>query len=196
MPAPQSAGPAYELVGHDDDDMASPVPQIHKPAVTRRAYWTWLAALVGCVVLCLGFGSFGYHYGLARSKSAATSDSDCPCRLPDVPQYFQTSPQLWAGPTPTGKAPFLAQTVVFDPTATYVPNEPLRTSMPVVGMGTQDENIFKHMGFVYRARYRYHLNPKLTPFSHAVTYPHIRRLLVSAWTSTRYPPVRRSSRFR
>ena len=27
-----------------------------------------------------------------------------------VPQYFQTSPELWAGPTATGRAPFLAAT--------------------------------------------------------------------------------------
>lgn len=153
MPGRVSAGAAYQPVGHDDEDLpSSPLPpEIYKPSVTRRAYWSLLLALAGCVVLCLAFSGAGQHFGLeipgARTGHSASS-SDCPCRPPDVPQYFQTSPELWAGPTATGKAPFLAQTVTFDPTATYVPNEPLRTAMPIVGMGSHDEGIFKMMGFV------------------------------------------------
>ncbi|PQE25245.1 histidine acid phosphatase protein [Rutstroemia sp. NJR-2017a WRK4] len=63
-----------------------------------------------------------------------------------VPQYFQTSPELWAGPTATGKAPFLAQTnpVSFAPTVTYVPNTPLETGEPIVGQG-QNGSIFHLM---------------------------------------------------
>ncbi len=66
---------------------------------------------------------------------------------PTVPQYFQTSPELWAGPTATGKAPFLAQTnpVSFAPTVTFVPNTPLETAEPIVGQG-QNESIFHLMG--------------------------------------------------
>ncbi|KAK2628245.1 hypothetical protein QTJ16_002891 [Diplocarpon rosae] len=64
-----------------------------------------------------------------------------------VPQYFQTTPELWAGPTPTGRAPFLAQTnpVSFAPTVTFVPNTPLETAMPIVGQ-KQNESIFHLMG--------------------------------------------------
>jgi Histidine phosphatase superfamily (branch 2) len=64
-----------------------------------------------------------------------------------VPQYFQTSPELWAGPTATGRAPFLAQTnpISFAPTATYVPNTPLETAVPIVG-NTQNQSIFHLMG--------------------------------------------------
>ncbi|KAK6587387.1 hypothetical protein PZA11_000677 [Diplocarpon coronariae] len=64
-----------------------------------------------------------------------------------VPQYFQTSPELWAGPTHTGRAPFLAQTnaVSFAPTVTFVPNTPLETAMPIVGQ-KQNESIFHLMG--------------------------------------------------
>ena len=64
-----------------------------------------------------------------------------------VPQYFQTSPELWAGPTATGKAPFLAETnpVSFAPTATFVPNTPLETAEPIVGQG-QNQSIFQLMG--------------------------------------------------
>jgi hypothetical protein len=64
-----------------------------------------------------------------------------------VPQYFQTSPELWAGPTATGRAPFLAQTnpVSFAPTVTFVPNTPLETAVPIVGQG-QNQSIFQLMG--------------------------------------------------
>jgi hypothetical protein len=64
-----------------------------------------------------------------------------------VPQYFQTSPELWAGPTATGRAPFLAQTnpISFAPSATYAPNTPLETALPIVG-NTQNKSIFHLMG--------------------------------------------------
>ncbi|RDW64754.1 putative 3-phytase A [Coleophoma cylindrospora] len=65
----------------------------------------------------------------------------------NVPQYFQTTPELWAGPTATGRAPFLAQTnpVSFMPDATYVPNNPLETAAPIMGQN-QNESIFHLMG--------------------------------------------------
>lgn len=64
-----------------------------------------------------------------------------------VPQYFQTYPELWPGPTATGKAPFLGQTnpVSFGASVTYVPNTPLQTSQPIVG-NSQNQNIFHLMG--------------------------------------------------
>lgn len=66
-----------------------------------------------------------------------------------VPDYFQTTPELWPGPTATGKAPFLAETnpVSFAATATYVPNTPLETAEPIVGQG-RNQTIFKLMGHV------------------------------------------------
>jgi hypothetical protein len=39
----------------------------------------------------------------------------------------------------------MAQTVAFSPEATYVPNAPLRTAMPIEGMAT-NESIFTLMG--------------------------------------------------
>ncbi|GAO18775.1 hypothetical protein UVI_02052590 [Ustilaginoidea virens] len=66
----------------------------------------------------------------------------------DVPQYFQTSPELWAGPTATGRAPFMAQSRTFEPTATFVPNEPLQTSLPIDGMGSGNKSIFNMMGYL------------------------------------------------
>lgn len=195
MPGPLSAGTAYHPIGHDDEDMpSSPAPEMHKPAVPRRAYWAFLAAFLGCLVLCLGFSGFGQHLGLTI-PGARTQSDDCPCRPSDVPQYFQTSPQLWAGPTATGKAAFLAQTVAFDPAATYVPNEPLRTSMPIVGMGAQDEGIFKLMGCVSRVKYYYVMFEAYTARLLA-TYPRIHHPPVSEWMSTHCPLAPISSKSR
>lgn len=66
--------------------------------------------------------------------------SGCSTPTSTVPQYFQTSPELWAGPTATGRAPFLAQTnpISFAPTETFAPNNPLETGMPIVGQYHND----------------------------------------------------------
>lgn len=64
-----------------------------------------------------------------------------------VPQYYQTSPEIYAGPTKTGDiAPFLRQTdpVLFG-TASFAPNDPLETSYPIEG-NTNNDNIFHSMG--------------------------------------------------
>ncbi|CAD6503852.1 BgTH12-05597 [Blumeria graminis f. sp. triticale] len=67
--------------------------------------------------------------------------------ITSIPQYFQTTPELWAGPTATGMAPFLAQTnpVSFTGTATFVPNTPLETAYPIAG-AQQNQNVFQLMG--------------------------------------------------
>jgi hypothetical protein len=60
--------------------------------------------------------------------------------------YYQTTPELFAGPTPTGKiAPFLAQTNPAPWGASYVPNEPLETAIPISG-NTQNQSIFQLVG--------------------------------------------------
>lgn len=82
------------------------------------------------------FGSHGYR------------NDNCPVPPEDLPQYFRTSPNLWPGPTATGAPAFLAQTRIFDPTATFVPNEPLQTSMPIEGMKSGNESIFRMMAFL------------------------------------------------
>jgi hypothetical protein len=40
----------------------------------------------------------------------------------------------------------MAQTHVFEPTATFVPNDPLQTSIPIEGMKEGNQSIFKMMG--------------------------------------------------
>lgn len=68
-------------------------------------------------------------------KKAASSSST------SVADYFQTKPELFPGPTPTGPAPFLAQTnpAPFAST-TYIPNSPLETQVPIKG-NTDNGNI-------------------------------------------------------
>jgi hypothetical protein len=84
---------------------------------------------------------------LAARPTSAIANNGLSAATTTVPQYFQTTPELWAGPTATGVAPFLAQTnpVSFGPSATYIPNAPLETAMPIVG-NPQNASIFHLMG--------------------------------------------------
>ncbi|CAI7645281.1 unnamed protein product [Penicillium manginii] len=72
----------------------------------------------------------------ASAKSDATSTQ---------PDWFQTSPNSYAGTTATGSAPFLAET---NPApfgqSTFIPNAPLETSEPI--KGANGRNIFQLMG--------------------------------------------------
>jgi hypothetical protein len=80
------------------------------------------------------------HLQEAFQSKPATSSSTT------TPQYFQTSPKLWAGPTPTGEAPFLVQT---NPapfaSVSYIPNQPLETQVPISG-NRDNKNIFQLHG--------------------------------------------------
>jgi len=53
----------------------------------------------------------------------------------------------WAGPTPTGVAPFLAEEAVFDPfpSGGFIPNQPLQTAIPFPDARPDDENPFLMM---------------------------------------------------
>ncbi|KAJ5157224.1 phosphoglycerate mutase-like protein [Penicillium canariense] len=68
-----------------------------------------------------------------------------PRATPTQPDWFQTSPDLYAGTVATGAAPFLAE---INPApfgeATYVHNAPLETSEPI--KGAHGRNIFHLMG--------------------------------------------------
>ncbi len=134
----------YELIG-DDDETAPPPTRL-----PGRSYRTVIIAFLTCVIICLGFKLVSDNaFSLRVTSSQLLAASDCPCTPSKVPQYFDTTAGLWAVPTATGKAPFLAQTRTFDPTATYVPNAPLQTSIPIEGMGAEDRSIFNMMGFVF-----------------------------------------------
>lgn len=80
-----------------------------------------------------------------RQDAPATS-TETPTSTLDVPQYFQTKPELFAGPTPTGDEPFLAQT---NPApfafVSYIPPNPIETQEPIMN-NDEGGNIFEHMG--------------------------------------------------
>ncbi|KAH8762660.1 acid phosphatase [Diaporthe sp. PMI_573] len=114
----------------------------------RAVLITIISCLLVLVALNLAVnpGVFGFRPGPGPGP-----DCDCGCGCeptPKVPQYFQTSPELWAGPTATGAPAFLAQTWTLNPTATYVPNQPLQTAVPIEGMSPKNESIFQMMGFL------------------------------------------------
>ncbi|GAB1310083.1 3-phytase [Madurella fahalii] len=183
---PEASGYA-PVPGRDETTEAEsdrdPVPTLIKqhPLPTLRDYLTFLAGFLSSLVLCAiallvvlvaansGVSSIfrsvrpPHHGHNPPSPPSGKGDGDdCGCGpKPKVPQYFQTYPELWAGPTRTGKAPFLAQTRTWDVDATatgtgaptgYVPNEPLQTAIPVEGMREGDVGIFGMMG--YLAPYR------------------------------------------
>lgn len=146
----------YTLVQNEDsasdDGPSSPVPE-ESSLHPRRLFHSvnlktvligLLSALLILVAISLAFGP-----GVPTSKHRTGAES-CDCATPTstVPQYFQTSPELWAGPTKTGVPAFLAQTRTFDPTASFVPNQPLQTAIPIEGMGAANESIFQMMGYL------------------------------------------------
>ncbi|KPI34836.1 3-phytase A [Cyphellophora attinorum] len=83
---------------------------------------------------------------IAGLASAAVLDNRQASSSASVEQIFQTFPQIFAGPTKTGSAPFLAET---NPAAfgslSYVPNTPLATALPIQGIQS-GQNIFLLMG--------------------------------------------------
>ncbi|SPN96746.1 related to phytase [Cephalotrichum gorgonifer] len=150
----------YELVGQADaaqdqdadaegseyaPSRPAAAPAHPKRAVGRRTAKAICVGVAACFVVFVVFQVIS-NDAIARLRGSI-ADAECPCRAADVPLHFQTSPQVYPGPTATGAPAFLAQTAAFEPEATYVPNEPLRTSMPIEGMG-KNESIFRHMGYL------------------------------------------------
>ena len=96
------------------------------------------------------------RYEILAFASLATQAVALPAAASSsVPDYFHTG-EIYAGPTPTGKEPFLAETnpVTFSgaTTTTFIPVSPLQTQEPIKnepGSG----NIFTQMGNIgpYRA---------------------------------------------
>lgn len=131
----------------DEENIKGQVPPIFRPRSDRRfRHATYILSV--CLVILLAISLF---LSLPYSYQATFFGSDsCSCAPHKVPQYFQTSPELWPGPTATGAPAFMAQTRVIDMdgTATYVPNEPLQTSIPIEGMQQGNESIFRMMGYL------------------------------------------------
>ncbi|KAK5990688.1 3-phytase A [Cladobotryum mycophilum] len=152
-----SSNRPLSAVYQDDDDIhdeGDGVPQTYLPPRLQadRRYRLTTAILAVCLVILLAsnlYLSLPYLFpNHAPGFGFGPGPGSCPCSPKKVPQYFQISPELWAGPTATGKAAFMAQTRTFDPTATFVPNEPLQTAIPVDGMKQGNDTIFKLMGYL------------------------------------------------
>ncbi|KUI67836.1 3-phytase A [Cytospora mali] len=143
----------YQLVqGQDDSEDGPTTPLEQPPAYGSQSRWhphnfNFRMILITILSCLLVFVAFNLAFSPVSSHSSG-SDHDCDCSKPKVPQYFQTSPELWAGPTATGAPAFLAQTRTFDPTATFVANQPLQTAIPIEGMTSSNESIFQMMGFL------------------------------------------------
>nr|XP_036585291.1 3-phytase a precursor [Colletotrichum truncatum]KAF6795188.1 3-phytase a precursor [Colletotrichum truncatum] len=134
----------------DDDHHVSPNERSYRRATVAIGL-AILLTLLGFVIAFVVLG-FAWDVGGVRKGPSGIwknlSDDECPCRPDDdVPQYFRTSPELWAGPTATGKPAFMAQTRVL-PTGSYVPNAPLQTDVPIKGMSGANESIFNMMGYL------------------------------------------------
>ncbi|KAF4988262.1 hypothetical protein FGRMN_9866 [Fusarium graminum] len=139
--APGSSG--YQPVHQDELDGEHPAPPVI-PRGPIRAYRSTVLLLSALVVILMGAN---LYLSLPLAFSGSRSGS-CPGAPHRVPQYFQTSPELWAGVTATGKPAFMAQTHAFEPTATFVPNDPLQTSIPIEGMKEGNRSIFQMMGYL------------------------------------------------
>ncbi|KAL8732074.1 MAG: hypothetical protein Q9166_003028 [cf. Caloplaca sp. 2 TL-2023] len=92
-------------------------------------------------VFLLALTTFGRAAFLDKKQASTEASST------EVPQYFQTTPEIYAGPTATGSAPFLAASnpAPFGATRSFVANVPLETAVTIAG-NTQNASIFHLMG--------------------------------------------------
>ena len=101
-----------------------------------------LISTVNLSLLLRHVASAAVHIRQDTSAASTASATDATA----IPQYFQTKPELFAGPTPTGAEPFLAQT---NPapfaSVSYIPPSPIETQEPIAG-NDENGNIFEHMG--------------------------------------------------
>ncbi|RDA85169.1 hypothetical protein CP532_2371 [Ophiocordyceps camponoti-leonardi (nom. inval.)] len=146
-PWQKQAVPVYQPVHQSQDDEPIPVPPgpgpgFDDPSATERHLRLAVYLLASCLGLLAAYNLFQLY------PSVDNGIATCPCKPSKVPQYFQTSPELWAGPTATGKPAFLAETMSWSPTGAYVPNQPLQTAVPVQGMAPTDQSIFRLMGYL------------------------------------------------
>lgn len=86
----------------------------------------------------------------ASSPSSSSNSAASPggsSSSSSLPAYFQTSPEIYQGPTPTGKEPFLRET---NPApfqgVSFTPPAPLETQEPIRGQSKNEDDIFKLMG--------------------------------------------------
>jgi len=126
----------------------SPSDRLNTRRTSRRSYLlSFAGTAIFAAMLYTTFLFAGSTMAAAvvnRQASSTTGSSSSSSS--GVPQYFQTLPELYPGPTPTGDAPFLAETNPAPfPTVSYIPVSPLETQVPISG-NTNNSNIFQLMG--------------------------------------------------
>ena len=162
----------------EEDDQISPDPtagegegnscdsQGHQLQTPNPSHTIRQAAvmLFSFFISALGFVALARASWLERRAGIATSESSS---TTTVPQYFQTSPEIFAGPTATGRVPFLAASnpAPFGASRSFVPNAPLETALPIVG-NTQNASIFRLMGQLSS----YFPNPRSAPLPFDLPY--------------------------
>ncbi|CAK7264994.1 hypothetical protein SEPCBS57363_001355 [Sporothrix epigloea] len=115
--------------------------------LSRKIVRVVIISFVTCLAVVIAFKLFADNTGLVLSLAHKEGSCD-PIATVTVPQHFQTTPQVFAGPTATGRPAFLAQTVTIDPSATYIANQPLQTNILVDGVPASGDSIFRHMGYL------------------------------------------------
>lgn len=130
----------------------NPLDNHHRPGddapprwFSRKTLRVIVFSFVTCLAVVIASKLLVDNTGLVLPL--AHKDGSCdPIATVTVPQHFQTTPQVFAGPTATGHPAFLAQTVTINPSATYIANQPLQTNILVDGVPAGGDSIFRHMG--------------------------------------------------
>ncbi|KAK4449285.1 histidine phosphatase superfamily [Podospora aff. communis PSN243] len=140
----------YELVTQAEpevDAIQRDTQTIRGTTRKTRRWMTFALAFTLALTLCLALNYVTGNTSSFHSPNRHLSNTTCSCSpTPSVPQYFQTTPELWAGPTPTGNAAFLAQTRTWQ--GDYIPNSPLQTAVPIPGSEPNQKSIFQMMGYL------------------------------------------------
>ncbi|KAL9097077.1 MAG: hypothetical protein Q9163_006392 [Psora crenata] len=133
----EEEAPYTYLLEADDREPHQQLTPPSQPPRGRKSTVTMLICLF--VLLILGLLSLALDY-VEDSTSTSIGTTT-------IPQYFQTTGESFAGPTATGRTPFLAQNdpVPFGASRSFVANTPLETALPIIG-APQNASIFHLMG--------------------------------------------------
>jgi hypothetical protein len=93
--------------GHEMGDRSRDEPPVMKcptPKVNKAVRFIKTGFMVAALIVAVSC-MLNMLYG----TMTGTGDHTCEKSHSKVPQYFDPNPELWPGPTATGRAPFLAQ---------------------------------------------------------------------------------------
>jgi len=126
---------------------SSPLPIRSGLITSKTVFYLQLLLFGGAVIFFMMiYTSFIFAASASLIGAAAVDRRQGASSAASEPDYYQTRPELFPGPTPTGAAPFLAETNPAPFSATsYIPNTPLETQVPISG-NTNNGNIFQLMG--------------------------------------------------